>query len=64
MQPGDVVFRESFDPVEGETEYTECLILVLNEESGKAKVAFSSPYGYGEIKNFVPVNELTEEAEE
>lgn len=52
MNPGDEIFV-SFEDSDGETSYVEALLLVLNEESKKAKVATKTPGGYGETMNFV-----------
>lgn len=64
MEPGEFAFRTRFDPVSGETEYEECLILQYNTDTDRAKVAFESNNGYGDIETHVPGDKLAEERAE
>lgn len=64
MEASDIVYHATFDPVSGETEYDECLVMEINEEAGKAKVAYATPNGYGNVENFVLTDNLTASKEE
>lgn len=58
MEAGSVAFVSSFDPVSGETDYEECLVMEMNKDAGKAKVAYATENGYGKVENFVPTDSL------